>query len=70
MEVNLLKIKNALVKIKGDGWDGHTVNYIDDAVNSLNKLKESLDDVSVKGRDNIDALLGCMVGLDMIIGEE
>ena len=70
MKVTINQIKDAIRKIDGEGWDGKAINYIDDAIDSLAKLKDSLENVSVKGRDNVDALLGCMMGLDMIIGEE
>lgn len=70
MTVNLTKIRNAISLIDGEDWDGETVNYILDAIDSLKKLNESLENVKVKGRSNLDALLGCMMGLDMIIGEE
>lgn len=69
MNVSLLKIKDALIGIEGEGWDEHTINYVDAAANNLKALSDSLESVSVKGRKNMDALLGCMIGIDMIIGE-
>lgn len=70
MNISLKKLKATLRNVDGEGWDGLTMNYLDDAIDSLGKLSESLENVTVKGRDNLDALLGCMVGIDMIIGEE
>ena len=70
MQISLLKLKAALEKIDGDGWDGKTINYVMDAMDSLKALNESLENVSVKGRDNIDVMLGCMMSIDSIIGEE
>lgn len=70
MKINLDVIKNSIRGVDGEGWDGKTINYIDDAIEQLEKLQESLENVSVKGRKNLDALLGCMMGIDMIIGKE
>jgi len=68
--ISICKIKNSIREIDGEGWDEKTINNLDDAINSLRAVNASLENVSVKGRDNIDALLGCMLGIDMIIGEE
>lgn len=70
MIISLMKLKNALEAVEGEGWDGKTINYVLDAISRLKELNASLENVTVKGRDNIDALLGCMMGIDMIIGEE
>lgn len=40
------------------------------AIGELHGLLSELDEVEVKGRKNVDALLGCMMGIDMIIGKE
>jgi hypothetical protein len=40
------------------------------AIAELRGLLAELDEVEVKGRQNIDTLLGCMMALDMIIGKE
>lgn len=68
--ISICKIRNSIRGIDGEGWDEKTINNLDDAINSLRAVNASLENVSVKGRDNIDALLGCMLGIDMIIGEE
>lgn len=39
------------------------------ALTALNELLTVLDGVEVKGRQNIDTLLGCMLAIDAIIGE-
>ena len=70
MKVTLEKIKRAIKAIKGDNWDDHTMNYLYDAISNLEKLQAALNEVKVSGRSNLDALLGCIIGLDMIIGKE
>lgn len=67
--VSLIEIKLALDGIqKESGDDG--VKYIDEAIERLKTAQEALNTVSVRGRHDVDALLGCMLGLDLIIGEE
>lgn len=67
--VSLINIKDALEclpVIDGDKGIGH----IDNAILELHKALESLDGVSISGRVSVDALLGCMLAIDMIIGKE
>lgn len=40
------------------------------ALTALNDLLDVLDSVEVKGRKNIDTLLGCMLVIEAIIGKE
>jgi len=70
MDISLEKIKSSLEGIEAEGWDQHTFNYMEDAINSLKKLCISLNGVTVKGKNNIDVLLGCMMALERIIGDE
>lgn len=44
--------------------------HIDKAMDELCALLGELDEVEVKGRQNVDTLLGCMMALDAIIGKE
>jgi hypothetical protein len=67
--VTLFEIKNALEHI--DAEDGDTdVSYIGNAISSLKTAQEAMNTISVRGRNNLDALLGCMMAIDLIIGEE
>ena len=68
--VTLLKIKKAIEKMMRGREDSQALDLINDAIDALRALCDALDDVSVCGRENVDAMLGCMVGLDMIIGKE
>ena len=49
---------------------GVSVEHIDLAITELRGLLAELDEVEVKGRQNVDTLLGCMMALDAIIGKE
>ncbi len=49
---------------------GVSVQHIDLAIAELRGLQAELECVEVKGRKNVDALLGCMLAIDAVIGEE
>ena len=49
---------------------GVDVSKINEAIDLLNDVLSSLDDVEVKGRQNVDTLLGCMMAIDAIIGNK
>lgn len=67
--VSLKTIKNTLDGLFViDGDKG--IEHIKSAIVELGKASESLESVSVRGRDAADALLGCMFAIDMIIGKE
>lgn len=38
------------------------------AINELNEVLKDLDQVEVKGRQQVDNLLGCMMAIEQIIG--
>lgn len=61
--VSLKQIKAALVSL------GAEDKHIDRAVAELANLLIELDEVQVKGRQQVDTLLGCMMALESIIGE-
>jgi hypothetical protein len=44
--------------------------HIDKAIDELRALLAELDEVEVKGRQNVDTLLGCMMAVEQIIGDE
>lgn len=35
-----------------------------DIINFLNMLENTLSDISVKGKDNVDKLMGCFIAID------
>ena len=64
VKINLRNILASLVSIGVS--DGNIVNAIDELEEMLSKL----DEVEVKGRKNVDTLLGCMLAIEAIIGKE
>lgn len=49
---------------------GVSAEHIDLAIAELRGLLAKLDEVEVKGRQNVDTLLGCMMAIEAIIGKE
>ena len=43
---------------------------IEAAIKALKSALEDLETIAVKGKDNLDKLLGVILAIDMIIGEE
>jgi len=64
MKVSLQQVINTLVSL------GVDTGSITNAINELHIMLAKLDDVEVKGRANVDALLGCMMALEAIIGKD
>ena len=49
---------------------GVSAEHIEAAIAELHGLLAELDEVEVKGRQSVDTLLGCMMAIDAIIGEQ
>ena len=49
---------------------GVSEQHIELAIAELRGLLAELDEVEVKGRTNVDTLLGCMMAIEAIIGKE
>lgn len=49
---------------------GISAEHIELAIAELYGLLAELDEVEVKGRTQVDTLLGCMMALDAIIGDK
>lgn len=47
---------------------GVSADKVNEAIDALEQLLSELDEVEVKGRQNVDTLLGCMMAIDAIIG--
>lgn len=47
---------------------GVNTEHVNHAIDELTQVLADLDEVEVKGRQNVDTLLGCMMALDAIIG--
>jgi len=67
--VNLYEIKKALEGLDAENGD-RSPEYIDAAIANLQTAAEALNTISVRGRRNVDALLGCMMAIELIIGED
>lgn len=67
--VTIRQIKEALINIEAISGDTDT-KYLDAAISSLEMAQEALNTIAVRGRKDVDALLGCMMGIDMILGKE
>lgn len=66
---NLKQVKYTLEHL--DAIDGDmSSEYVDKAIEALETASEALNTISVRGRTNLDMLLGIMLGIDMILGKE
>lgn len=64
MNITLKQIIPALTSL------GISAERIDKAIENLNCLLAELDEVEVKGRQQVDTLLGCMMAIEAIIGKD
>lgn len=64
MNISLKQLIPALISI------GVSTEHIEAAMDELRGLLAELDEVEVKGRTNVDTLLGCMMAIEAIIGKE
>lgn len=65
--VNLKQVKYTLEHL--DIIDGDkSTQYVDDAITALETAAEALNTIGVRGKENLDRLLGIMLGIDMILG--
>ena len=62
--VSLKQIAVALISL------GVSEEHIELAIAELRGLLAELDEVEVKGRQNVDTLLGCMMAIEAIIGKD
>lgn len=62
--ISLKQLIPALVSL------GVSEQHIELAIAELRGLLAELDEVEVKGRQQVDTLLGCMMALDAIIGKD
>ena len=62
--ITLKQIIPALISL------GVSAEHIDLAIAELRGLLAELDEVEVKGRQNVDTLLGCMMTIETIIGKD
>ena len=66
---NLKQVKYTLETLDIVDGDKDTV-YVEQAIASLETAAEALNTIAVRGRENLDKLLGVMLAIDMILGNE
>lgn len=64
MNITLKQLIPALISL------GVEETHVVEAIGALTALLSELDEVEVKGRQNVDTLLGCMMAVEAIIGEK
>lgn len=64
MNINLRNIIPSLLSVGADA------SKATEAIGLLKDLLAELDEVEVKGRQSVDTLLGCMMAIEAIIGED
>lgn len=68
-KIGLDTIKKTLKNVEFEGGDD-PVKYIENAIEQLKFASEAMNTIAVRGKSNVDALLGCMIAVEMMIGEE
>lgn len=68
-KIGLDTIKKTLENVEFEGGDD-PVKYIVNAIEQLKLASEAMNTISVRGKSNVDALLGCMMAAELMIGEE
>lgn len=64
MNINLRNLIPFLLSVGADA------SKATEAIGLLKDLLAELDEIEVKGRQKVDALLGCMMAIEAIIGEK
>ena len=64
MNITLKQLIPALLSL------GVSVEHIEAAIDELSGLLAELDEVTVKGRQQVDTLLGCMMAIEAIVGKD
>lgn len=66
--VTLRQICSAIDSLDCTGDKDAVLEQLASAIDALEDAAKSLDGLAVKGRDSVDALLGCMMAVDSITG--
>lgn len=70
MNFSIQLIQNAIANLTIlDGDKEPILEQLSCAADAIKSALKSMDDLTVKGRENVDVLLGCMMAMDAIIGE-
>ena len=68
--VTLRQIYSAIDSLKCNGDKDAALEQLSSAIDALEDAVKSMEELTVKGRDNVDILLGCMMAIEAIIGED
>lgn len=68
--ITLRQIDSAIDSLKCNGDKDAVLEQISCAIDALEDALKGMDELQVKGRDNVDTLLGCMMAVEAIIGDE
>ena len=66
----LRQIYSAIDSLKCDGDKDAVLEQLASAIDALEDAVKSMDELTVKGRNSVDTLLGCMMAVESIIGDE
>ena len=70
MNYSIQLIQNAIANLTIlDGDKEPILEQLSYAMDAAKDALKSMDGLTVKGRENVDVLLGCMMAMDAIIGE-
>ena len=72
VKIGLKQIMLALnsLEVSDDFGKNAAVEHLENAIKELSVVKDEMEIIPVQGREKIDILFGCMLGLDYLIGEE
>lgn len=68
--ITLRKTYSALYALNCTGDKDVILEQLSSAIDALEDAVKCMDELTVKGRDNVDTLLGCMMAVEAIIGGE
>lgn len=68
--ITLRQIYSAIDSLKCGGDKDAVLEQLSSAIDVLEDAIKSMDEFTVKGRNSVDTLLGCMMAVEQIIGDE
>lgn len=68
--VTLRQIYSAIDSLDCTGDKDAVLEQLSSAIDALEDAIKSMDELTVKGRNSVDTLLGCMMAVEQIIGED
>lgn len=69
--VTIKQVRSAIENLIQYGGNKDAVlECLDCAIDAVKNALSGMDELTVKGRDNVDTLLGCMMAIEQIVGED